>query len=321
MKKILYVVHRYAPFPGGSENHIRILAEETNRRGHHACVLAGEHCGDWNGVRVTSDLNILNEPWDLVVVHGGDVHVQNILLTNIKNIPWPVMYLIIKPSESPVCLQGLRDAKYIGCGTPADWAHVQKHGATDRSFDFTLSINEMESKGLLGFKEKYGIKTSKMFLSCGGFWPHKAMKELVVLFNELNLPDTTLVLTGYDNRSNCMPEESEFVKPLMVNEKIEVMSAMREADLYIMHSFEEGFGLVLLESMINKTPWVARNIAAATLLNEYGMTYETDEELKTILKSYTTKEAYKKQDAYEFVMNHHLSKHALDDILGVIQNN
>jgi len=34
MKKILYVVHRYAPYPGGSENYVRDMAEETLRRGH-----------------------------------------------------------------------------------------------------------------------------------------------------------------------------------------------------------------------------------------------------------------------------------------------
>jgi len=38
MKKILYVVHRYAPYPGGSENYVRDMAEETLRRGHDVTV-------------------------------------------------------------------------------------------------------------------------------------------------------------------------------------------------------------------------------------------------------------------------------------------
>ena len=72
-KRILYVVHRYAPFPGGSENYVRDMAEETLFRGHEVAVFAGEHKGDHNGIRVTTDTAIFGEKWDLVVVHGGDV--------------------------------------------------------------------------------------------------------------------------------------------------------------------------------------------------------------------------------------------------------
>ena len=55
MAKLLYVVHRYAPVPGGSENYVRDMAEETLSRGHEVWVLAGEHQGDLNGVKVSSD--------------------------------------------------------------------------------------------------------------------------------------------------------------------------------------------------------------------------------------------------------------------------
>ena len=46
MAKILYVVHRYAPYPGGSENYVRDMAEETVSRGHDVTELACEHKGD-----------------------------------------------------------------------------------------------------------------------------------------------------------------------------------------------------------------------------------------------------------------------------------
>jgi hypothetical protein len=47
MSRLLFVVHRYAPYPGGSEYNVQRLAEEAMRRGHRATVLADTHLGDY----------------------------------------------------------------------------------------------------------------------------------------------------------------------------------------------------------------------------------------------------------------------------------
>ncbi len=318
MKRILFVVHRYAPYPGGSENHTQDIAEEFLRRGFDTWVLSGEHKGDYNGVKVSSDPNIVLQNWDLIVVHGGDVHVQNFVLSNIRLISSPVFYFIIKPSDSDICVQGLKDATFIGCGTPDDWEHVKKHNVLHKSVKTTFCINEERSTGQLGFREKYNIKTEKMFLSCGGFWPHKAFRELDILFRELKLKDTTLVLTGYDDRMNIKPEESEFVRSIFLEDKNDVTSAIKEADLYIMHSFEEGFGLVLLESMLNNTPWASRNIAGGKMLKSFGFVYETDEELKNYLMNFEKVPQSKLDDNREYVLMNHLAKNTVDDICRII---
>ena len=65
--------------------------------------------------------------------------------------------------------------------------------------------------------------------------------------------------------------------------------AIADADCYVMNSDAEGFGLVILESMINKTPWIARNIAGAKLLSEFGEVYETEDELVNFYKQQTKK--------------------------------
>ena len=132
MAKICFVVHRYAPFPGGSEYYVQQMAEECVQRHHDVTVLAGEHKGHLNGVRLTSDANdLLNK--DLIVVHGGDVNVQNFVLTNAKQINSPILYMLIKPSESNICLQALQDVKFIGCSAPEDWEHVKKFGVESKS--------------------------------------------------------------------------------------------------------------------------------------------------------------------------------------------
>ena len=278
MAKLLYVVHRYYPFPGGSEYNVQSMAEESLSRGHTVAVLAGEHKGDQNGVIVTSDANILMQQWDLIIVHGADVAVQNFVLSNAKVIPNPILYIIVLPSGSPTSLKALEDCKYVGWCTPEDYAYVQKHNVLHKSVNIRYGLRYNNSMGKSGFKNKYNIQGT-MFLSCGGYWPNKAMKELAKIFENANIPDAVLVTTGYDNRHNLMPERSNKVIPLLIDDKAEVMSAISEADCYVMHSFIEGFGLVLLESMLNETPWIARYGSGAALLHNWGKTYTTDQQL------------------------------------------
>lgn len=315
MKKILYVVHRYAPYPGGSENYVRDMAEETVSRGHEAWVLAGEHKGDLNGVRVTSDFNILQQRFDLIVVHGADVGFQNTVLMNAEKIPSPILFMIIRPTESDVQLQAMNKVKFIGCSAPEDWDLITKHGHRNKSYRVIHGIDPKISTGLPGFREKYDIKQKYMFLSCGGYWPNKAMRELVSVFNSVGRDDAVLVLTGYDNRHGLMPEKSENVLPLMIDDRDDVMSAIREADLYIMHSFTEGFGLVLLESMLNGTQWASREIAGARLMREFGFTYTNDSQLREYLIDFNGPSSKKIDDAYEYVIHNHMISNTVNDIL------
>jgi glycosyltransferase involved in cell wall biosynthesis len=133
------------------------------------------------------------------------------------------------------------------------------------------------------FKKKYDIKTPHMILSCGGYWPNKGMHELAATFRSLGLIDTTLVTTGYANAQDA-PKECEFVRSIILDDRREVYNAMADADLYVMNSTQEGFGLVLLEAMANQLPWAARDIAGATELKQWGFTYTRQEELADFIK-------------------------------------
>jgi glycosyltransferase involved in cell wall biosynthesis len=317
-KRILYVVHRYAPFQGGSENYVRDMAEETLSRGYEVGVFAGDHQGDYHGVTVTSDTNILLEPWDLIVVHGGDVAVQNFVLENIERLGGPVLYLLILPSNSTVCTKALRTARYIGCSTPADWRHLERYQIAEKGVQVRHGINRNTSVGYVGFRAKYKITTPFMFLSAGGYWPNKAFQELVQCFNAANRTDATLVLTGYDNRHGLMPKETEFVKPFLFEDRADMLSALASADLYILNSYTEGFGLVLLESMLNKIAWCGRRIAGAELMCEYGYTYTTPQELTTYLTSFQGQSYDQGVAGYKYVIGNHLITHTVDDIVRLV---
>jgi glycosyltransferase involved in cell wall biosynthesis len=234
---------------------------------------------------------------------------------NAERIPSPMLFMIIKPSESPVYLHAMKHCKYLGCSAPEDWHLTEKHNYRSKSVRVIHGIDEKISVGLPGFRYKYKIKTKYMFLSCGGFWPNKAMNELVKVFNDVGRNDTTLVLTGYDNRHNIMPVESEFVKPMMIEDRDEVLSAIHDADLYIMHSFSEGFGLVLLEAMLNKTPWASRKIAGANLMQEFGFTYTRDTELMNYIIDFNKVSESKIEESYEYVTLNHMIKNTVNDIM------
>ena len=317
-KKICFVVHRYAPYPGGSEYYVQQMAEECLKRELDVYVLAGEHKGNLNGVQVTSDPNILMNK-DLVVVHGGDVNVQNFVLQNSSKINSNILYMLIKPSESEICLQALKTVKYIGCSSQEDWIHAEKWGVKNKAHKVIHGVSAIDCIGKTGiFKQKYNIPVSKkMFLSCGGYWPNKKMIELAKAFNEANLKDSILVTTGYDNRFNIMPSSSDNIIPLMIEDPIDIKNAIADADCYIMNSTEEGFGLVILEAMLNKTPWIARNIAGAKLLAEFGQVYDTEKELIPLLQNFN-KDYNKVQSAYEYVKNNHLISNTVDDILKLV---
>lgn len=312
--KLLFVAHRYYPFPGGTEYYVQGMAEEALSRGHDVSVFAGEHKGDQNGVKVTSDQNELMQPYDLIIVHGGDVGLQNFVLQNAKAIPSPILFMIVVPSNSQVYMNALQDCKYLSWSTTQDYEYLSANGVLDKAVNVRHGIKQHESVGNNVFKQKLGIDPNKtVFLSCGGYWHNKKMRELASVFTTANREDAILITTGYDNRFGIIPDQTHNICPLMIDDKADVMDAIASADCYIMHSDKEGFGLVLLESMLNKTPWISRDIAGATLMKQYGTVYDTDEQLIDLIRN------FKRDDnqinaAYDYVTHNHLIKNTVDDI-------
>lgn len=318
-KKLLFVVHRYAPFPGGSENYVRDMAENAYLRGHTVAVFAGEHQGPHNGIFVTSDPDILRHSWDLIIVHGGDVGVQNYVLQQADKLGGPVLYLLILPSHSAVCVGALHKAKYLGCSTLADWRHVGSYNATAKAVRVRHGIHVAQSVGTPGFREVFNINTKYMFMSAGGFWPNKGFSELVDTFNRADRTDVTLVLTGYDNRHGIMPPDSKYVRSLILTDREDMLSALRDADLYILNSISEGFGLVLLEAMLNGTPWAARCIAGAETMQEFGKMYTTQLELEQYLRDFKGERDMIIKAGQQYVLGTHQIAHTIDDILRILK--
>lgn len=313
MSNILFVVHRYAPYPGGSEYNVQRMAESLLENDHNVWVLTDTHQGNYNGVGVTSDYNLLLHPeWDLVAIHGW-AQTQSVALANAHAIPAKKLYMLIDPETNPVILHGMQHCDYLGWGTSFDLAHIKRHGYEHKAHRLRYAINEPLGQTAIDFKKKYNITTSRMFLSCGGFWNHKRMPELIQAFNEANIQDTTLVLTGYDTRDGWIPQNTEFVRSVFDPTQEEVYAAMKQADLYILNSEREGYGLVLLEAMFNNTEWIARDIAAAHDLQQLGQVYTEYSQLVELLKSWSPNQN-KLVVGYDYVVNNHLPQHIRMDL-------
>jgi glycosyltransferase involved in cell wall biosynthesis len=312
--KVLFVVHRYAPFPGGSEYYVQNMAEEMLKRQHEVFVLAHEHQGEYNGVKVSNDYQqVLNQRWDLIVVHGGDCISQNIihanagpLLENKQN----VLYLIVKPSDSPICVNGLRQHRFLGYSTSMDVEHLRKYDVEEKGRRIRHGIPPLQ---YMRAKKDYDKLT---FVSAGGFWEHKAMTPLAEAFTKANIPNAELHLYGYGEQ-HLMPTDTHNVKCFFGKSKTDILFAIGEADAYILNSYEEGFGLVLLEAMMNRTPWYARAIAGAKDMCYYGTTYQNEQELMELLRNYEYNDC-QVEDAYNYVMCNHTIQDTCNDIEDVL---
>jgi glycosyltransferase involved in cell wall biosynthesis len=272
-------------------------------------VLSPTNQGDYNGVKVLDDFYSLGEKWDLIIVHGGDVQAQNIVHINAEKLRSPVLYLIVKPSDSQVCVHGMKHHRFLGYSTSMDIDHLKKYGVVDKGRRIRHGIVPD-----LHMRERDNNKI--VFVSAGGFWPHKAMGPLAQAFTQSKIPNAELHLYGY-GEEHLMPMETDNVKCFFGKEKTDVLLAVSAADAYIMNSYEEGFGLVLLEAMMNKTPWYARDIAGAKDMCYYGTTYNDENELMELLRNHKRNDK-KIEDAYNYVMANHTIQDTCNDVEDVL---
>ena len=276
------------------------------------------HQGNLNGVWVTSDQSVLDNRWDLIVVHGAEKY-QYTTLMNLRSFSNPILFLPIELQHHGVdkLKTIFSRVKYIGYSTNEELKLLERTLFMPKVEHVRHGINAITSKGVSGFKKKYGINTKKMFLSSGGFWNHKNMQNLIDIFQQADIEDTTLVLTGYHIGNNCenLTFDSNKVRVLVLDDRNDVMSAMVDADLYILNSYKEGFGLVLLESMLNELPWASRNTPGALDMAKFGFVYREDQDLLSYLKTYEKPDT---SVGLKEIMDNRLIKNTVDDIISII---
>lgn len=277
--RLCFVSHRAMPFPGGTEVFVQAMASAAQARGHQVCILAGQHQGDFGGIPITSDETILDsQPFDLVIVHGATEGPPRRTLDRAAGLRSPVLYMVVAHYAHHVRRRHLLGARVLGWSSPLDRRVIAAHGLQGRARRVRHGLRTDLCLGAPGFRQRHGIAPDRrMFLSCGGYGANKRMRALAALF-ERSQGDALLVTTGYSKGAG-MPRQSDRVLPLLIEDPAEVLSAIFEADCYLMHSRDEGFGLVMLEAMVNRTPWIAHATGGAPMLTDCGTIYHRSSDL------------------------------------------
>ncbi len=165
--------------------------------------------------------------------------------------------------------------------------------------------NPKNQESITEVKNKYGI--TKPFLLYIGVWrDHKNLPNLVAAFNRLrekfNL-DLQLVLAGTPNPNypeifqaiNNSPFKRDIIKPGYVPDQ-ELPAFYCAAKLFVLPSFCEGFGLVVLESAAYGTPVVASKTTSVPEILGNAARYfdpaDPDEMANVISQVITDKDLY-----------------------------
>lgn len=292
---LLFIVHRTYPYNGGSEYNIKLISEALANEIYKVTVLTDCGKGDYGNVKVITDrTHIFSDQYDWIIIHGNDMPIQDYALFNIKKIKSKILYWIIKPSDTESAKLGFEYADIIGWGTSYDYNHIQKYGYLNKAKYIRYSSDITDSIGIKMHKN------FKYFCSAGGFGYHKRFDELIQTFIDSNIPNTKLILTGYIGDKPNISNDKIIV--YSIDDRVDYLNILANADLYIMNSIDEGFGLVLLDAMINKVPWIARNIAGATDMVEYGSVYSNTEELKFLMQNFSPN-VEKIKKSYNYVLN------------------
>ncbi|MBI2019903.1 glycosyltransferase family 4 protein, partial [Candidatus Daviesbacteria bacterium] len=119
--------------------------------------------------------------------------------------------------------------------------------------------------------KKMGIK-SKYIFYVGNAHPHKNVEGLIKAYLLLRkkYSDLSLVLSGYDHYFWQRIKKDYKYEGIIYTGYIydeELVALYKNASSFVMPSFEEGFGIPLLEAMACSTPVVSSNVGA---LSEVG---------------------------------------------------
>jgi glycosyltransferase involved in cell wall biosynthesis len=218
--------------------------------------------------------------------------------------------MIVRPEESKQIFPAMENSDYIACSTPTDWRFVKKYRQEHKSVQVNHSISKDDVAELTN--KSMGSVFDPYCISVGGFWSHKGHKELSQGWSV----DNRLFMTGYNNDRNWVPDVTDKSNQylLFLENKEDVLRHIRDAELLILNSQYEGFGLVLLEAMLNDTPWASTPVAGAEVLKDHGFVYNSLPELMEYIK----KGEYIKGDK-QYVIDNHLTDTTVRQILDVLK--
>lgn len=284
MKIAIAVNHSY-PNVGGSETVIKQVSEGLVKQYGYDCIVIStttKASFEHKGVRYlpcpNSHLDLYNMIKDcdhLLVYSDLFIHWPR-MIHDISKVPCPV-------TLAPVGLNGaLRKSIIMGklksqhdkmrfiCHTDGyhDYTILKDMGADVRLIPNAIDLNEFDNCKEVDVFDKYDIDKGKInILNVSNFYPDKGQQlisaSLAGLEDKCNV---TLISSGnrhgFNNQLRSMAKrtfETREIEYKMLEDisREDTINFFKQADLFVFPSLIESFGIVPMESMACRTPWVA----------------------------------------------------------------
>ena len=120
-------------------------------------------------------------------------------------------------------------------------------------------------------------KPGKKFITIGRFSPEKGHERLLKAFDEFadDYPDTQLIIIGghgvlFEKTCEIVDSLKHSQNVVLVKDISNPMPILEKCDLFIMPSFYEGWGIVIMEADTLNVPVIACDCEGVQWLNDYG---------------------------------------------------
>lgn len=307
--RIVHIYKDYAPVVGGIENHIRVVAEDQARRGHHVSVLVAQRSGlpfsetNLNGVHVVKvprQLNVQSAPislafpyWvrrltqdaDIAHLHApypiGEMcnlwfgHARRTVITWHSDI---VRQRVLLRFYAPLLRRVLAHADRIfptsevyARTSPWLQAHLNKCRAIPLGVDPERFAPAERSSA--------SSQAPLRVLSVGRLRYYKGLDDLIRALPEL--PNVEAFIVGEGPMGTAWRALAE---RLGVAERVHFVGAVSDealprwyqsADVYVIpaNARAEAFGVAILEAMASGLPVISTEVGTATSwINQHGVT-------------------------------------------------
>lgn len=226
----------------------------------------------------------------------------------------------------------LADADAIICVNPTEASELQKAYPHKKIFSVPNGVNSDPFKqgDSQHFKKEYNLQGRRYILSVGRIDPQKNQKLLVEAFDAIKdeNKELDLVLIGAITNEAYHKELKDQIQRLGLSNRVHLIdsiqpqspllySAYKGADLFVLPSLAEPFGIVLLEAWAAGMPVIASRVGGIPsfvkhdsngLLFESGNTSELIQHLSTLLKQPDIAEKLTKQSQID------LQKYSWEDV-------
>lgn len=171
-------------------------------------------------------------------------------------------------ADSIVTSSEYSKSEIVSLGINPELVHVLSPGLDREKFQILPSPSELDSKD------------SKKILCVGNYVPRKGILYLIEAFSQIEGQDFTLHLVGnrknnsiYYNQLNNVVEKLKLTECVVFHDGADqenIKQLYASADIFVLPSFKETFGIVFLEAMHYGLPIVTTNVSAMPELIEEG---------------------------------------------------